>query len=98
MKDTVLEGLKKKSGKNLFRKLNEHSKELQAKQEEIIKKHNSLLKQYDELQHLKVNMNEYLGRDKTEKKESVIDNIEKYKIEEHAKSINKKRNLREVER
>lgn len=98
LKDTVLEGLKKKSGKNLFRKLNEHSKELQAKQEEIIKKHNSLLKQYDELQHLKVNMNEYLGRDKTEKKESVIDNIEKYKIEEHAKSINKKRNLREVER
>jgi len=98
LKDIVLEGLKKKSGKNLFRKLNEHSEELQAKQEEIIKKHNSLLKQYDELQHLKVNMNEYLGRDKTEKKESVIDNIEKYKIEEHAKSINKKRYLREVER
>ena len=98
LKDTVLEGLKKKSGKNLFRKLNEHSKELQAKQEEIIKKHNSLLKQYDELQHLKVNMNEYLGRNKTEKKESVIGNIGKYKIEEHAKSINKKRNLREVER
>lgn len=98
LKDTVLGELKNKSGKNLFRKLNEHSKELQAKQEEIIKKHNSLLKQYDELQHLKVNMNEYLGRDKTEKKELVIDNIEKYKIEEHAKSINKKRNLREVER
>ena len=71
--------MKKKSGKNLFRKLNEHSKELQAKQEEIIKKHNSLLKQYDELQHLKVNMNEYLGRDKTEKKESVIGVIKKHK-------------------
>lgn len=79
LKDTVLEGLKKKSGKNLFRRLNEHSKELQAKQEEIIKKHNSLLKQYDELQHLKVNMNEYLGRDKTEKKESVIGVIKKHK-------------------
>ena len=79
LKDTVLEGLKKKSGKNLFRKLNEHSKELQAKQEEIIKKHNSLLKQYDELQHLKVNMNEYLGRDKTKKKESVIGVIKKHK-------------------
>lgn len=79
LKDTVLEGLKKKSGKNLFRKLNEHSKELQAKQEEIMKKHNSLLKQYDELQHLKVNMNEYLGRDKTEKKESVIGVIKKHK-------------------
>ena len=44
-------------------------------------------------------MNSYLGKIKTEdKKESVIGNIEKYKIEEHEKSINKKRNLREVER
>lgn len=47
LKDNVLEGLKNKFGKNLFRKLNEHSRELQAKQEEIIKKNNSLLKQYD---------------------------------------------------
>lgn len=65
LKDTVLEGLKKKSGKDLFRKLNEHSKELQAKQEVIIKKHNSLAVQYEELEHLKNNMNEYLGRNKT---------------------------------
>lgn len=36
LKDIVLEGLKKKSSKNLFRKLNEHSKELQDKQEEIM--------------------------------------------------------------
>lgn len=79
MKGTVLEGLKKKSGKNLFRKLNEHSKELQAKQEKIIKKHNSLATQYDELEHLKVNMNEYLGRNKVEKKESVIGAVKKYK-------------------
>lgn len=98
LKDVVLEGLRGKSGKNLFRKLNEHSKKLQVKQEEIIKKHNSLSAEYEELEHLKNSMNGYLGRDKTEKKESVIDNIEKYKIEEHAKSINKKRNLREVER
>lgn len=79
LKGTVLEGLKKKSGKNLFRKLNEHSKELQAKQEKIIKKHNSLATQYDELEHLKVNMNEYLGRNKVEKKESVIGAVKKYK-------------------
>ena len=79
LKDTVLGELKNKSGKNLFRKLNEHSKKLQAKQEEIMKKHNSLLKQYDELEHLKNNMNEYLGRDKTEKKESVIGVIKKHK-------------------
>ncbi|WP_373437996.1 23S rRNA (uracil(1939)-C(5))-methyltransferase RlmD [Metamycoplasma equirhinis] len=60
----VVGELKKKFGKNIFRKLNEHSKKLQAKQEEIIKKHNSLSAQYDELEYLKNNMNEYLGRGK----------------------------------
>lgn len=71
----VLGELKTKSGKNLFRILNEHSKELQAKQEEIAKKYNALSVKYEELKHLKVNMNEYLGRDKREKKESVIEKI-----------------------
>lgn len=98
LKDIVLEGLKTKSSKNLFKKLNDHSKNLQVRQEEIAKKHNSLLTQYEELEHLKNNMNKYLGRNKTEKKKSVIGNIGKYKIEENEKSINKKRNLREVER
>jgi len=98
LKDAVLGGLKKKSGKNLFRKLNEHSEALQVKQEKIAKKHNVLMAQYEELEHLKVNLKDYLGRDKTEKKESVLGNIGKYKIKEHEKSINKKINLREVER
>ena len=71
--------MRSKSSKNLFRKLNKYSKDLQVKQEEIIKKHNSLSAQYDELEHLKNNMNEYLGRDKTEKKESVIGVIKKHK-------------------
>lgn len=53
--------------------------ELKAKQEEIAKKHNALSVKYEELEHLKVNMNEYLGRDKREKKESVIGAIKKYK-------------------
>ena len=80
LKNTVLEGLRGKSGKNLFRKLNEHSKEFQAKQEVIAIKHNSLSAQYEGLEHLKVNMNEYLCRDKTEKKkESVIGAIKKHK-------------------
>lgn len=79
LRHVVLGELKTKSGKNLFRKLNEHSKELQAKQEEIIKKYNSLAVQYDELEHLKVNMNEYLGREKVKKgKESVIGAIRKH--------------------
>lgn len=79
LRHVVLGELKTKSSKNLFRKLNEHSKELQVKQEDIIKKYNSLAALYDELEHLKVNINNYLGRNKTEKKESVIGNINKHK-------------------
>lgn len=72
--------MKTKSSKNPFSKLNEHSKKLQVKQEEIIKKHNSLSAQYDELEHLKNNMNDYIGRDKTDrKKDSIIGSIKKYK-------------------
>ena len=94
LRHVVLGELKTKSGKNLFRKLNEHSKELQAKQEEIIKKYNLLAVQYDELEHLKNNMNEYLGIDKVEKKkESIIDSIKSRKTEdkEMPKERNKKR-------
>ena len=90
--------LKTKSSKNFFRKLNEHSKKLQAKQEEIIKKHNSLSVEYDELEHLKNNMNEYLGRDKTEKKESVIGAIRKHQSEEIGTPKRKNKISREVER
>lgn len=73
LRHMVLGELKTKLGKNLFRKLNEHSKELQAKQEEIAKKYNALSVKYEELKHLKVNMNEYLGRNKSKKKkESII--------------------------
>ena len=90
--------LKTKSGKKLFRKLNEHSKKLQSKQEEIAKKHNSLAAQYEELEHLKNNMNEYLGRDKTEKKESVIGAIKKYKAEERENPKGKNKISKEAER
>ena len=48
-KHVVVGELKTKSSKNFFRNLNEYSKELQAKQEEIIKKYNSLATQYEEL-------------------------------------------------
>ena len=98
LKDIVLEGLKKKSGKNLFRKLNEHSKNLQVRQEEIAKKHNSLASQYEELEYLKNNMNEYLGRDKTEKKESVIGATKKHQSEEREISKEKNKISKEAER
>lgn len=51
---------------------------MQAKQEDIIKKHNSLSVQYEEFEHLKVNMNEYLGNEKTSKirpRKSIIKQI-----------------------
>lgn len=99
LRHVVLGELKTKSGKNLFRKLNEYSKKLQAKQEEIMKKHNSLLKPYDELEHLKNNMDEYLGRTKTEeKKESVIGKIKKCKVEERENPKEKKKISKESER
>ena len=79
-------------------KLNEHSKELQAEQEEIIKKYNSLAAQYEELEHLKVNINDYLGRDKTEKKESVIGAIKKHRSEEREISKEKNKISKENER
>lgn len=81
LKDIALEGFKTKSSKNLFKKLNEHFKNLQVIQEEIIKKHNSLVAQYEELEHLKVNMNDYLGRDKIEnEKESIIKTLNREKF------------------
>lgn len=99
LRHVVLGELKTKSGKNLFKKLNEHSKELQAKQEEIIKEYNSLAVQYDELEHLKNNMNEYLGRDKVEKKkESIIDSVKSRKTEDKEMPEEKKEIRKEFER
>ena len=100
LKEIVLEGLKTKSSKNLFRKLNEHSKELQAKQEEIAIKHNSLSVEYDELEHLKNNVNEYMGNKKTLKiqpKKSIIKQIGDMS-ERGQKACNKKVKNRENER
>ncbi|MDU5054036.1 MAG: hypothetical protein E6234_04215 [Sutterella wadsworthensis] len=54
--------------------------------------------QYDELEHLKVNMNEYLGRNKTEKKESVIAVIKRHQAEDKEKPKEKIRISKEAER
>ena len=53
LRHVVIGELKTKSSKNLFRKLNEHSKKLQDRREEIAKKHNSLVAEHDELEQLK---------------------------------------------
>ena len=98
LRHVVLGELKIKSSKNLFRKFNEHSKDLQAKQEEVIKKHNSLATQYEELEHLKVNMDDYLGKNKNEKKKSVIGTIRKHQSEERENPKEKKKISKESER
>ena len=96
---TIVGELKTKSSKNFFRKLNKHSKELQAKKEEIIKKHNSLVAEREELEHLKGNMNSYIGITKTEdKKESVIGAVKKQKAEERRNPKGKIRISKEAER
>lgn len=100
LRHMVVGELKTKTSKNLFRKLNEHSKELQAKQGEIIKKHNSLSTQYEELEHLKNNMNEYMGNEKTlemQPKKSIIKQIGEMS-EREQKACNKKVKNRENER
>ncbi len=86
----------------MFKKLNEHSKDLQTKQEEIIKKHNSLAAQYEELEHLEVNMNDYLGRDKIEKeKESIIKTLNREKVSSKdttkETARNKRKNPKEID-
>lgn len=95
LRHVVAGELKTKSSKNLFKKLNEHSKDLQTKQEEIIKKHNSLAAQYEELEHLKVNMNDYLGSDKVEKKkESIIKTLNREKVRDKVTTKETARNNR----
>ncbi|HEL1047444.1 TPA: relaxase/mobilization nuclease domain-containing protein [Streptococcus equi subsp. zooepidemicus] len=99
LRHVVIGELKTKSGKNLFKKLNEHSKGLQAKQEEVIKKHNSLVAEREELEHLKDNMNSYIGRTKMEdKKESVIGAIKKHRVKDKEESKVKKEVAKEFER
>ena len=99
MRHVVLRDLKTKSGKDIFKKLNEHSKELQVKQEKIAKKHNLLSAQYEELEHLKVNMDDYLGRNKNEKKkESVIGAIKKHQADDKEKLTIKKEASKEAKR
>lgn len=100
LRHMVVGELKTKTSKNLFRKLNEHSKELQAKQEVIAKKHNALSVKYEELEHLKNNMNEYIGNKKTpemQPKKSIIKQIG-VMSERGQKECNKKVKNRENER
>ena len=96
LKNTVLEGLRGKSGKNLFRKLNEHSKDLGLKQERIARQHDSLMEEFTELKHLKNNMDDYLGREqRTEKnpRESILKQIKEIGKEDRERKLPKNRGI-----
>ncbi len=96
LKNTVLEGLRGKSGKNLFRKLNEHSKDLGLKQERIAKQHDSLMEEFTELKHLKNNMDDYLGREqRTEKNpsKSILKQIKEIGKEDRERKLPKNRGI-----
>ncbi len=96
LKDVVLGEMRSKSGKNLFRKLNEHSKDLGLKQERILRQHDSLMEEFTELKHLKNNMDDYLGREqRTEKKlrESILKQIKEIREEDRERKSPKNRGI-----
>ena len=96
LKDMVLGEMRSKSGKNLFMKLNEHSKDVGLKQERIAKQHDSLMEEFTELKHLKNNMDDYLGREqKTEKKprESILKQIKEIGEEDRERKLPKNRGI-----
>lgn len=96
LKNTVLVRLRSKSGKNLFGKLNEHSKDLGLKQERIAKQHDSLMEEFTELRHLKNNMDDYLGREqRIEKKprESILKQIKEIGEEDRERKLPKNRGI-----
>ena len=58
---------------------------------------NSLSAKYDELEHLKANMNNYLGKNTTEKKKSVISEINRHRVEGKEEPKERKEVSKEVE-
>ena len=94
LKDVVLGEMRSKSGKNFFRKLNEHSTDLGLKQERILRQHDSLMEEFTELKHLKNNMDDYLGREqRTEKnpRESILKQIKEIGKEDRERKLPKNR-------
>lgn len=76
LKKEILEGLKRSDGKTIFKKLNQHSKSLHDIQKELSEEHDKLQEKSSELELLKTNINQYLGRRK-EPKKSIIQQIKR---------------------
>lgn len=76
LKKEILEGLKRSDGKTIFKKLNQHSKSLHDIQKELSEEHDKLQEKRTELELLKANIDQYLGR-KEEPKKSIIQQIKR---------------------
>ena len=68
LKKEILEGIKRGDGKSIFKKLNQHSKSLHDIQKELAKEHDKLQEKRSELEQLKANIDQYLGRKEVPKK------------------------------
>lgn len=68
LKKEIMEGLKRGDGKSIFRKLNQHSKSLNDIQKELAEEHDKLQEKRSELDGLKANIDQYLGRNEEPKK------------------------------
>ena len=76
LKKEIMEGLKRGDGKTIFKKLNQHSKSLHDKQKELAEEHDKLQEKRGELELLKTNIDQYLGR-KEEPKKSILQQIKR---------------------
>lgn len=68
LKKEIMEGLKRGDGKSIFRKLNQHSKNLNDIQKEHAEEHDKLQDMRSELELLKTNIDQYLGQNEEPKK------------------------------
>ena len=76
LKKEILDGIKRGDGKLIFKNLNQHSKSLHDKQKELAEEHDKLQEKRGELELLKTNIDQYLGR-KEEPKKSILQQIKR---------------------
>ena len=95
LKKEILEGLKRDDGKSIFKKLNQHSKSLHDIQKELAKEHDKLQDKRSELELLKTNIDQYLGRNK-EPKKSILQQIKRES--DKTQEVKSKSQTKDVER
>ena len=76
LKKEIMEGLKRGDGKSIFKELNQHSKGLHEIQKELAEEHDKLQEKRNELDGLKANIDQYLGRNE-EPKKSILQQIKR---------------------